>query len=991
MPSELTAGRRTEEGNGKARPDRPAAEEELLEAVLQEQRADWISGQRTPVSEWLRRHPELAADTAPAAELAYHEFALRQELGEAPDWDAHRAQFPQYAAALALLRKAEQILDHADDRPGVTHACGARFDGYELMEEVGRGGMGVVYKARQTALDRVVALKVIRLGGESGEPERRRFEGEARAIGRLHHPNIIQIYDVGEADGEPFLSLEFVDGESLARALGGLPWPARRAAELVKTLAEAMHYAHGKGVIHRDLTPANVLLPVSRDPVGSADPALPTGSRLTGGAVAKITDFGLARLAAEGMPHTHSRTVLGTPSYMAPEQAEGKHAEIDARTDVYGLGAILYELLAGRAPFRAATPLETLKQVVEAEPARPTFLNPAVPRDLETICLKCLEKEPARRYASAAELAADLRRFLEGRPVAARPVSGAERLRRWARRNPLPAGLAALLALTVTTGLATGFGLWWSAERHARREAAARREAEENYLSCRELLGEYVSVTRDSRIQSPEARHAQRVALAKAREFCESLRRRRPGDAGLRRDLAGIATALAALDLHDGRLSEAREAAEAARALWQQLSEEVPGDARCRDGLAASLHNLGLVYDRLGRADAAEIALCKAVDLWDQMAVDGALSERAVGHAASARHDLDLLTDHQGRRQDMIRNYEGRYARESRAIASGNTSTGLHLQLLLDLAVLGQAYGNIDRAAAVRFWQRGREVGRALLEEIPENAHANYYLGVCCRGLATAGAAAVPPEETARLFEQAARLFEAQRQRDPSDRANARLLATSYWVLSDCHWQAGRPADALRVSRGAVEVLTSLAERWSADPTARLAVFFSRAQFAELERRCGDPNAARLTARHVADDFERFCADSSPSVSASGLAINGSLAPMLRHAGAPEESLRVARCCLRLAEQLVRTYPDDPRHRAGLSEAWTQLGKTHWGGGRHAEAEAALRAAAAAASDLAERWPEYRPLCDERCRRLGRFLEERGRTGEAAALLPAIR
>jgi tetratricopeptide (TPR) repeat protein len=505
------------------------------------------------------------------------------------------------------------------------------------------------------------------------------------------------------------------------------------------------------------------------------------------------------------------------------------------------------------------------------------------------------------------------------------------------------------------------------------------------------VLGEYVSVTRDSRLQSPEARQAQREVLVKARDFCEGLRRRRPDDVGLRRDLAGIATALAGLDFHDGRLSEAHEAAETARALWRRLTDEVPGDARCRDGLAASLHSLGLVYDRSGRADTAEVALREAIDQWDQLAVDGALSERALAHAASARHDLALIAIQQWRAQEMIRSCEERCARLSRALVNGNTSTGLRLDLLCDLSYLAGAYWSMDRATAVRWAQRGRAVGLALVEEIPENAHAKLYLGECCHELATAGAAGVPPEETSRLVEQAIRLFEAQRQREPSDRANARLLAWSYTLLSDCHRQAGRPADALRVFREAIEVLACLAERWPADPTARLRVLFGRAQLADLERQCGDPNGARSTARQMAADFEQFCADLSPDVGASVLGLNASLGPCLRHAGAPDEAVRVARCCLRIAEQLVQMYPDDPRHRAGLSEAWTQLGKTHWAAGRHLEAEAALRAAATAAGDLAERWPEYRPLRDERRRRLGRFLEERGRTGVAAALLPAIR
>jgi tetratricopeptide (TPR) repeat protein len=258
--------------------------------------------------------------------------------------------------------------------------------------------------------------------------------------------------------------------------------------------------------------------------------------------------------------------------------------------------------------------------------------------------------------------------------------------------------------------------------------------------------------------------------------------------------------------------------------------------------------------------------------------------------------------------------------------------------------------------------------------------------------LAAGDAAAGPPEEAVQLFDQAARLLEAQWRRDPSDRTTAWLLANDYWFLSDCHRQAGRPAEALRSSQAAIEVLSGLADRWPAHPTARLNVLIGRTNLAGLQRQCGDPDASRLVARQVADDFERFCADSSSNLNALVVATNdGTLAPALRHAGAPEESLRVARCCLRIAEQLVRTYPDDPRHRVGLSDAWMQLGKTHWGERRHAEAEAALRAAAAAAGELAERWPEYRPLFQERRSRLGRFLVERGRKDEAAALLPAIR
>ena len=241
-----------------------------------------------------------------------------------------------------------------------------------------------------------------------------------------------------------FLTLEYVEGKSLASWLNGIPWPARRAAALAETMARAIQYAHGKQIIHRDLKPANILL--ASDGVASGE-----WSELHLPCTPKITDFGLAK-RLDGTAHSQSEALLGTPSYMSPEQAQVKPG-IDARTDVYGLGAVLYELLTGRPPFRADSALQTLRQVVDAEPVRPRLLNPSVPRDLETVCLKCLEKEPSRRYATALALADDLERFENGQPVLARPIGSLARGWRWCRRNPIPAGLTALLALVLFGGL----------------------------------------------------------------------------------------------------------------------------------------------------------------------------------------------------------------------------------------------------------------------------------------------------------------------------------------------------------------------------------------------------------------------------------------------------------------------------------------------------------------------------------------------------------
>jgi tetratricopeptide (TPR) repeat protein len=332
--------------------------------------------------------------------------------------------------------------------------------GYEILDLLGKGGMGVVYKAQQVRLKRLVALKMILSGSHAVGEQKARFQAEAEAVARLQHPNIVQVYEVGEEEGRPFFSLEFVDGGSLDKKLAGTPLLARTAAQLVETLSRAMEAAHRRGIVHRDLKPANVLLAGGPDvPVEVCAP--------------KITDFGLAKMFDADSAQTASGDILGTPSYMAPEQAAGRTREIGPVSDVYALGAILYECLTGRPPFRAAILMETLEQVRYQEPVPPSRLQPKVPRDLETICLKCLEKQPSRRYGSARALADDLKRFLNGEPIQARRVRLWERAAKWVRRRPTA---AVLLGVLIAVGLALPVaGLQFSAQLTRRREAEQKR------------------------------------------------------------------------------------------------------------------------------------------------------------------------------------------------------------------------------------------------------------------------------------------------------------------------------------------------------------------------------------------------------------------------------------------------------------------------------------------------------------------------------------
>jgi WD40 repeat protein len=378
--------------------------------------------------------------------------------------------------------------------------------GYEILDVLGRGGMGVVYKARQLGLNRLVALKMILTGPHSSAEQLERFHSEARTIARLRHPHIVTVHEIGEHDGRPYFSLEYVDGGSLDRRLAGTPLPAREAARLVALLARAIHEAHQLGILHRDLKPGNVLLAAG----GVAAGATPPAAEL----VPKITDFGLAKQleTAANLPaqtrvsgQTHTGQILGTPSYMAPEQAEGKGRTLGPAVDVYALGAILYETLTGRPPFRAETPLDTLMQVMAEEPVPPTRLQPRVPRDLETICLKCLRKDPRKRYDSAAELADDLERFLKGEPIRARPVGSLERLRRWCVRNPAVATLVAAVAslLIIAAVIATIAAI---------NIDAARAEAEED----RDAAAQSARVAEEATVREKAAAAKERNALQDA-------------------------------------------------------------------------------------------------------------------------------------------------------------------------------------------------------------------------------------------------------------------------------------------------------------------------------------------------------------------------------------------------------------------------------------------------------------------------------------------
>ncbi len=363
-------------------------------------------------------------------------------------------------AALATQDASEKTIPSVGDSqksgepasvPSIT------IPGYEVLRELGRGGMGVVYLARQAGVGRLTAIKMLLAGEHATASDRARFEAEVEAVGRLKHPNLVQVFEVGEHEGRPYFSMEYLEGGSLEDKIDSQPLTPRQAAALAEVLARAIHVAHQNGVIHRDLKPGNVML--------------------TADGIPKIGDFGLAKRTNAIAGPTRSLHVLGTPNYMAPEQAKGQSRHADASADVYALGAILYQLLTGRPPFLGEGAMDVLRQVVEDDPVPPGRLKLIVPPDLDSICLKCLSKKPADRYSSAAALADDLARFLADEPTIARPIGLFQRLAKWARRRPTQAGLVGVIAFVILAALAAGGWFTQRLSAELEKTTQARRDA----------------------------------------------------------------------------------------------------------------------------------------------------------------------------------------------------------------------------------------------------------------------------------------------------------------------------------------------------------------------------------------------------------------------------------------------------------------------------------------------------------------------------------
>jgi tetratricopeptide (TPR) repeat protein/tRNA A-37 threonylcarbamoyl transferase component Bud32 len=614
--------------------------------------------------------------------------------------------------------------------------------GYEILGELGQGGMGVVYKARHIGLKRIVALKMVR-SPQASRGTLARFKAEAEAVARLQHPNIVQVYEVGELGtgrgAQPYFALEFVPGGSLDNKLDGTPLDSKQAARLTRTLALAVHAAHEKNIVHRDLKPANILLA----PPGPQDRDQPLG-------VPKITDFGLAKDIETDSGRTRSGEIMGTPSYMAPEQAEGRIADIGRPTDVYALGAILYELLTGRAPFRASTVWDTLEQVRNREPVQPHVVSPGCPRDLETICLKCLQKEPRKRYATALQLADDLGHYLAGEPIGARPVGRVERTVKWCRRHPARAAVVFLLFLLA--GGVTGFAPWHI---HALQAEITRLHRLNLRADVEKWLGEG---------EAALARKEQRDVREAERLFTQARDRIADSDAAADADLATLRTQAGGLIEKAENLLKHWEEGENVRADYERffklrdeafflLERDVftgAAQASPRDSQARSREALDLfLADGEIRPAARDFLTAAQLErLQTGLYEVSLLRAEALARQGGAETDRQALAglDQAERLVSGTRSVPARRARylarlgeEDRAAAEQARADGLKPRTALDWFLTGHDRGLGDEAsarAAVADFDRA-------LDEQPDLFWAHFFRALACQKLRNPGEARV--------------------------------------------------------------------------------------------------------------------------------------------------------------------------------------------------------------------------------------------------------
>jgi serine/threonine-protein kinase len=828
-------------------------------------------------------------------------------LSEGPCTDAGE-RLPEPARA---DRSTGMVPDESVERP-------TTIAGYEILGVLGRGTMAVVYKARQRGLGRVVALKMIRDADHPGPDELSRFRREAVALAALQHPNIVQIHEVGEDRGQPYFSLEYVEGGTLASKIGGVPQPAAEAALLVRALADAMESAHRLGIVHRDLKPANVLL--------------------TGDGQPKIGDFGLVKRLTDEVGQTQSGSIVGSPGYMAPEQAEGRTRDVGPLADVYGLGAILYHLLTGRPPFRAATVVDTLQQVRTEEPIPPSQFQPRLPRDIETICLKCLQKDPARRYPSAGELAEDLRRFESGEAIRARPVGRAERLWQWARRNPRVAALSAAVALLLVGWSITSTWLYRRARASERAAVRAAAAARENEALARNNADEARRQAERAQASGNLARRREELARATAQEAFNRV----------------IGVGEQVLRRLQARYDPAR-----ARAEWQRLRDDLAGvlqkellpianriesQGATSFGLAAMHQAMGDLLRRCGQGEEALRHFRRTIELIEPVAraqPDNDVARANLGVMHQRLGELAMEVDGDARRalDDLRRAWDlqDRIAREPRSkfyTKADNHRLLSHAAFKLGLAELALGHP----ADAYAHFRTAMENRKAWTEAAPQDVTARSYLAEAELWLGVAASRLDRWPESRQHLDEAVRITDELARRFGDVSGFKTDLAAVHAAYGDALLRRGEDAGAEEVFRRAMRHAESALAQNPEElrvPPLLAAIDDGLAAVALRARRESDARRLFQTSLEIRSELVRLDPANLPR--------RAELALALAHCGRRDEAVKQA-------DELMRTAVDRPALLIPLARCFAACAAAEPDAARRRRAEARMVDALSSAS-----------------------------------------
>lgn len=619
---------------------------------------DAASAANRPVLEfYLEEYPSMK-ETAALSSLVKKEIEVRNAHGDDVALSEYRERFPELAESLTvdeslvLRDKYETRAANAPSSEPLNLDPTQEFDGYELIKKIGSGGMGLVYLARQISADRIVALKILRLdriqASQSSGMFLERFRVEARATSRIDHPGIVTIYDVGEFDGLPYYSMKYVEGEDLDQLHTRLPLSQREAARIISASARALQAAHRCGILHRDLKPQNILI-----------------DRKTGQPC--LADFGLAKLIEDDQSQTREGDVLGTPGFMSPEQAKSS-ASVTVATDVYGLGATLYFLLTGKAPFSGTTLVETLRLLVNDPVVPPSSHQPELDSDLEVICLKSLEKEPDKRYASAGGFADDLDRWLAGKPIHARPVSQAERIFRWCKRNPFSTTLMAISLCSLFVALAASVIGYV-------RVSGALAESEESYRQARETVNEFfTTVSEDVLLQQPAMQPLRKELLSKALIYYRDFQQTRGSHPGLQAEIAENHYRIGRIEELIEDRETALESYQRAEQLQRALIESAEDPGAIQLALSKTLNRQAGCHASLGDLQAASVAVEESLSIRKQLVQDTPEDEERVRLLANAEMNLGLLDSREGSFDEAVKRFQTSLNRRKPFLKSGQPS-----------------------------------------------------------------------------------------------------------------------------------------------------------------------------------------------------------------------------------------------------------------------------------------------------------------------------